>query len=614
MNGPALACALLLALATVLSWVRLLHWQRRREAGQPPRYARLAVLLLAQPLAAGLLYLALFPPPVATEGGRLTVLTAGADTTAAAATGETRIALPEAPAGGDAERVPDLATALRRHPGTQALQVLGGGLEARDRDAARGLPLDFAAPPEPVGLVELDAPLHVGRGDAFAVRGRVHGIEGARVELLDAAGQVLDRQPPGEDGRFRLGGTARVAGLADYTLRVLDASGRPHERLPLPLQVTEPAPLRVLLLAGAPNPELKYLRRWAVDAGVDLQSRIAAGAGVDLGDGPVAMDTATLGGFDLVVLDERAWSSLSSAQRRGLDEAVAAGLGLLLRATGPLPADLQRQLQAWGLHASTGNTVVEAMLDEGFGAGEDERAATLHARIGPGTADAPRDADAPAIALPALQRRDLRIDGAAVLPLARDSKGQALAAWTAHGRGRVGVVGLADSYRLVLSGRADRHGEFWSYAFATVARATHATRVAPMSPARQGERLVLCGLGEGAPLLPPDGDGVPLVIDPAVPGACAAAWPRHAGWHWLRQGDDPPMPLHVSAADEGLALQAAQRRDATLRLAAQAPSAAPATAGQPRRGPSWPWLLGWLLLASALWWFERRTRAQGAAQ
>ncbi|AKC86644.1 hypothetical protein [Pseudoxanthomonas suwonensis] len=614
MSGPALACALLLALATVLSWARLLHWQRHRAAGQPPRRGRLAVLLLAQPLAAGLLYLVLFPPHAATQGGRLTVLTAGAETTAPAIASETLVVLPEAAAGSDAERVPDLATALRRHPGTQALQVLGGGLEARDRDAARGLPLEFAAPPEPVGLVELDAPFRVGRGDAFAVRGRVHGIEGGSIELLDPAGQVLDRQPPGEDGRFHLAGTARVAGLADYALRVLDARGQPHERLPLPLQVTDPAPLRVLVLAGAPNPELKYLRRWAVDAGLDLHARIDAGAGIDLGDGPVAMDAASLGRFDLLVLDERAWSSLSSAQRRGLDEAVAAGLGLLLRATGPLPADLRRQLQAWGLHASAGDAAVEAVLDEDFGAGEDGRAATLHARIGPGTADAPRSADAPATALPALQRRDLRIDGDAVLPLARDGKGQALAAWTARGRGRVGVVGLADSYRLVLAGRTDRHGEFWSHAFATVARGMHAPRVVPPSPARQDERLVLCGLDDGARLLPPDGSPIPLVIDPAVPGACAAAWPQQAGWHWLQQGDDPPVPFHVTARDDGLVLQSAQRREATLRLAAQAPAAAPAAAGPPRRGPSWPWLLGWLLLVGALWWFERRKRAHGEVE
>ena len=49
--------------------------------------------------------------------------------------GQPRVALPEAAASDGSERVPDLGTALRRHPDVRTLHVVGDGLEARDRDA-----------------------------------------------------------------------------------------------------------------------------------------------------------------------------------------------------------------------------------------------------------------------------------------------------------------------------------------------------------------------------------------------------------------------------------------------------------------------------------------------
>ena len=101
-----------------------------------------------------LLYFALFPPAQPIAAGTLAVLTADA---AASTPGEQRIALPEAPANNGAQPMPDLATALRLHPGTRRLHVVGAGLEARDIEAARGIPALFSASPAPVGLVELQA-------------------------------------------------------------------------------------------------------------------------------------------------------------------------------------------------------------------------------------------------------------------------------------------------------------------------------------------------------------------------------------------------------------------------------------------------------------------------
>ncbi|KAF1719576.1 hypothetical protein [Pseudoxanthomonas wuyuanensis] len=603
-----LLIAALLGLAVLLAWWRLLRWQRRTAPGQRARGWRLALLWLGQPLLAVLLYFALLPPRVETEAGTLLVLTARA--TAAQSgehrSGEARVALPEAPRLAAAEPVPDLATALRRHPGTQRLRIIGAGLEPRDRDAARGFGIDYLPAPLPSGIIELQAPRQVAAGDAFRIHGRAHSVAGGSVELVDPGAQRVDRQALPEDGRFVLTGASRVAGLATFRLRLRDAKQQLLEEIPLPLQTASGAPLRVLVLAGAPGPELKYLRRWASDAGLRLHTQISVGGGLQLGDAPLALNAANLSGFDLLVVDERAWSGLGAGARGAVAEALREGLGVLLRVTGPLSDSDRRQLRALGLDPGSGRESANVRLPQTSGDN-----AMLRARLGPGSGHAPIDDEHPGAELPVLSRRVLGIGGDDLVPLLHDGEGKLLAGWRAEGRGRIAVWALTDSFKLALAGRSERHGELWSQAFATLARGTAQTMPVIDDDARQGQRVAICGLDTEAEteVTAPDGSRVPLRID-AVTGAraCAAFWPQHSGWHRLQQGDQQPSPFFVHASDTASALQMARMREATLQLAgAQPPTSktAPASGPSARRGSSWPWLLAWLLAASALWWFER---------
>ncbi len=308
---------------------------------------RIGVLLL-QPLVAVLLYFALFPPEGERAADRLVLATAG--TTAAQIDshreGSVVLALPEAPVLPGVTRVPDLGTALRQHPEASRLLVLGAGLSARDRETARGHALEFDAAPPPRGLVELWLPQQASLGARWQVSGRVQGVAGGAVELLDPAGRRADSLKLAADGRFTLRGNAPAPGHVRFNLRVRDAGAKIVENVALPLQVAPGAAVRVLVLAGGPSPEVKYLRRWALDAGATLHTQIALGAGLTIGDAPVPIDAASLRGFDLVVLDERAWRELGAGRKAALREAVRAGLGVLLRVTGPLsPADRRELLR-----------------------------------------------------------------------------------------------------------------------------------------------------------------------------------------------------------------------------------------------------------------------------
>lgn len=542
----AIVLAWLLAVAVIAASARTGWRFLRTPAARRPRGWRIAALLLVQVASAVLLYRALFPPTAPAPVGLLVVATAGADAVPAARGPAARtVAMPEAPALPAAARMPDLATALRRHPGTTRVRVLGAGLVPRDLEAARGLDLEFRPAPLPRGLVALWPPRDPRAGRRFEVGGRTHGLAGGQAELLDPAQAIVARARPDDDGRFRLTAVARDAGPATWTLRLRGADGAIAEQLPLALDVAPGARLRVLVLAGAPDPELKFLRRWASDADLALDTRIELGAGMQIGDAPARLDAATLAGYDLVVLDQRSWQALGD--RRGpLLQAVRGGLGLLLRlprATGPGDRTVLRQL--------------------GFEA-----------------------------------------DNGTVVPMLADTDGTPRARWRAQGLGRIGVAAFDHSYRLVLAGDGDRHGDLWAQVFSTLARARAAPGARIEGPARVGERISVCGLPADAMVDAPDGGRTRLHLDPASGArACAGLWPRVPGWHLLRAGE-AIQRFHVQADGAAPGLRAARLHDDTARLAA-APSARRAGAGPAVSGPRWPWFLAWLALAAAGWWLER---------
>ncbi len=568
----------LLAIGVLLASMRLLLGVRRLPANARPRTWRTALLLLGQCASAALLFLLLRTTTPADSIHTLHLLTAHAPATAAATprAGELWLRLPEAAPRQGIEPTPDLATALRRHPQVRTLHVIGDGLEARDRDAASGLQIQFARAPLATGIRDWWASPSVQSGDAMHVRGVSNG--GARIELLDPAGVRVDQQPLQADGAFGLQSPTRSPGLAIYQLRLRDANDKIIATTPLPVQVLPTLSTRLLLRSGGPDAELKFLRRWAADNHAKLQATIDLGGGMQAGDPPFALDTRTLSDTDVLILDDRSWNGLGHAGRTSVLEAVANGMGLLLRATAPLA--------------------------EGEALGLQVRAARLPASFKLPVIDA-NDA-----ALPALTRPPLRIDNPAGQTVLRDDRGNSLAAWRAHGRGRIGVWLPTDSYRLALAGRADVHARLWADAINSVARAR--TPVPRDLPALvyAGERTLLCGVGDAANILQP-GEAKPLrlAIDPRSGDQhCAAFWPKQAGWHRLVDAalvdGTSDSPFLVRSRDADPVLRAARTQLATAALVSDAPASGKPAAAEASL-PRWAMFLLWLAVTSPLWWFER---------
>ena len=568
--------------ALIIAAAALLGVWRTLRARASYALARIAL----QIVAAVLIYFALFPPRVDERfaAGTLVVLTPGVTPQQLTKLGNASatVALPGATARAGTEQVPDLGTALRRHPDTARLRIVGSGLPPRDLDAASALPIEFDAAPPANGIIERSTPTSVRAGSTFAINGRVQGNAGGHVELRDPAGAVVARAALADDGTFVLNAQAKTAGNVTFALRVLDGSGVQVEEMVQPIAVLPGDGLHVLMLAGAPDPELKYLRRWATDAGIDLASRIVLSDGISMQDGSAAVTPEALAQTDLVIVDERAWKALDANAKALLENATRAGLGLFLRVTGALPDAVATDWRELGFRVRPADIAQAVSLE--------------HNVATPDPASA-------------LSRRALIVDADDATPLLRGGDGSAVALWRSEGLGRVAIWWLADTYRIALAGDAAQFGTLWSRALATVARARGAAMPDLPADARVDQRSVLCGLAEGSFVEQPDGTHAPLTIETSDQGHhCAAYWPAFDGWHTLVSADRRAA-FHVVAANATPALVAARNADATRALASNQADAASPTSTRKIPAPRWPFFLAWLGVVVVLWWLER-TRAR----
>jgi len=546
--------------------------------------------LWLQPLAAALLYLSLFPPMLRLRDDTLTVLTPGAP--AAAPRGLPVVALPGAPVLARAESVPDLATALREYPGVRHLLVRGAGLSLRDREAVADRDLGFE-PAAARGFVALDWPSQVPLGREWQVAGRALP-PARRAELRDPAGVLVDAVDLDAEGRFVLAAPARGPGPVRFQLQLLGEQRALVDRASIPLVVTTGSALAILVRAGAVNPELKYWRRWAADAGLQTQVTADLTNGVSLRAGDARCSDAALARADLVILDARAWLDLADDEKLSLRTAVHAGLGLLLRVETPPPPAVVADWREFGF-VLTPAAARSVTLDRATGSRE-RTAFTL----------APVAVDAPT----------------SVVALAADDAAPVVW-WHADGLGRVGLSRLVDSYRLVLLGADERYAELWGGLLGTLSRPRPVAADAPRTPrdAWVLERAVICGLGAAASVRPAaDETAVPL--DVGADG-CAAYWPGLAGWQSLETGGNTSA-FYVRAADDAVTWRATLDRRATTELMqARPPDVARAATGSAalvaggegaetiatarrERMSRWPWACAWLLVMAGLWWRERR--------
>ena len=556
-----------IALATLAGLWR--GWRREQRIGSRLSWA--AVQLLASLV----FWFVLYPPERAWREEALTVIAPDKnDTGAALPSGQGIVALPGADAPARIERVPDLATALRRHPLVRELDIVGNGLPLRDQAAAAALPLRLHAPVEPAGLTDLRWTQRAAAGQQWFVHGSAT-VKDATVELRDPSGELVDSSALDADGGFTLSAPARIAGLARLELRLLDARKQRIDSASIPLEIEDGVALSAIVQAGAPSPELKYWRRWASDAGVRLDMRIALSDRLGMGDEGAALDAAALAKADFAVFDERSWLALDSSQKATLLSAVDQGLGLLLRVSSMPDASVLADWSAFGFVFAPGEAAASISLD---------RALLQREHLD-------------------FNATPLSIAAGSATPLLTDDRDHIIVAATSRGQGRIAVSMLLDSFQLVLRGDAGRYGSLWGRLISEIARPQQrqANRT-PIAVGWIGERQLLCDLGDTAQVIAASGEETRLIVSER----CAGYWPKQAGWHRLVDGEVHEA-FYVRDNDDAESLRHHRDRVATQALvSAHEPAANSARETGRKPIDRWPLLLLWLIPTALLWWRERR--------
>ncbi|HYH80613.1 MAG TPA: hypothetical protein VEX86_12490 [Longimicrobium sp.] len=469
----------------------------------------------------------------------------------------------------------------------------------------------FATAPRNVRSVDATATARPLAGRAAAVSFRVHGPAGdsARVFLTEA-GAAVDSLTVRADGRGNASGAFRVRpaaeGWREWGVRAVwprgDSAGATAGAW-----VDSAGPPRVLLRAGFPDWEAKFVVRALEESGARVETSMALGRGLAVEAGGGAISPARLARVDAAIVLDGA--PLTNGEAAALAEWASRGGGVLLQGdrAGAAGFGMVRPAAA------------DATVD----------GAAIRWSAPPELATLPRDRVA-------ASARPFAAVGA-VTSVAAEAPAGPLLAVRPLGRGRAAALAIGETWRWRMeAGRLAEHREFWRSLVDWLSSARPeplAIRLADASGAvgTRREVRVYDARGEaGAPVPPlvitrPGGaaDTVRLARDPAAPGVLRGSFVAAApGLHALSVDGQPPAagfravsPSPAESAESAvdadswarLSLLAARSGGGILPPDSLRPALARfASSPAAPRGPSVALLFALLLIAAAAEWAIRR--------
>lgn len=434
------------------------------------------------------------------------------------------------------------------------LACLGFPVYYRGKKDAK-LPAATGAPSvsAPSGVVAVDWRRNLERGDSLVVRGRWVG--GTGKFLLMGLGSVLDSAKVKDSGNFSLGVVPAQVGRAVYRLAVVEGKDT-VEREDVPVEVRMGGPLRVLLLAAAPDFENSFLMKWLSGGGHAVASRTLVSRGKTqeafVNREPVGLAALTpglLAGFDLVIADVAALPTPGSTER----------------------AVLQRQMEEKGL----------GLLVKVDSAGLDSMVRVMKGRVS-------------------------RV-------LERDSNGRVVLGSFLNRAGKVIFTARNTSYSRLLAGDRVGYADHWTRLLRTTARRVEAEdewSFLPDLPREREEVRVRLQTAVEMPQGVVGGAGerdaaVYLAQDAGLPYEWRGRyWSWNAGWHWVSRPGGDTTWWYVWPEEAWKNIKRAQK-SVEMRSAGEVPAVGEVAKRERMEFPR-AWFWGLFLLGTVLLWVERK--------
>lgn len=446
--------------------------------------------------------------------------------------------------------------------GIRSIALEGDGLRAAQWDDLPARPLMWKAPATPT--IQVDFPRTLALGRMFSLTVQRSWKEAGRLQLLAENGEVL-AEAKGE-GLLSVQWLPPLAERLVLKARLLDAKGKLVDQGPVPLTVLEPSPLQVRGRFGAPSFDLRTLNDLLAASNAVIDWQVELGKNLRRSESARAEMKAP----NLEIVDAAWFERAGEGARAALLARVAEGAPLLV------------------LGANAGEPGVWSR--------------SVGLRLAPQPADKTIGARLP------MASGGLNPAGAR----AGEWQGED-GLWTRDWQqGRIAWLGVGGWHRHAIE--EPRALALWWQEVLDRLRVQRNEDLAWLDPAElpvPQQRLEVCVRGDGlqharALAVPALGQVLAWQRRPErLDAACAAVWPRQAGWLHLRTEGGKPVDsqVYVYAPDEWTLWQRSQRRQATARYAARTPAAF--DAGR-RALPAWPFGVAFALAMLGLWWRERR--------
>jgi hypothetical protein len=410
------------------------------------------------------------------------------------------------------------------------LHVFGYGLTGAEwaelRAPLQAHAVDFHAGPRAAGIVAVDWPRRLLKGERLRVQGHWQGhpvklVLAGLGGVLDSAGDV--------NGDFSLGAVPAQNGCAVY--RLMAIAGRDTlEQEEIPVEVRSGRQLKILILAATPDFENTALANWLAGSGQQVASRTLVSRDkfqtsfVNMA--PRSLDRLTpslLAGFDVVIADATALPVEGGVELQALRRRVEEnGLGLIIK--------------------------VDSAGPGGVGIG------------GAGQAQIARAADS--MQPPYIRERP------GMRTLARDSFSRAAVGGGLYGAGKVVFTTLNTTYVRMLAGQRSAYAAYWAGLLGRVAREPELGERWQLIPALPRVREPVVAMVETGADMPQGvvgGEGVYLAEDADLLFDWRGTyWPERAGWKTLNTLNGDTTNIYIWPRESWVTLYREQRRRETL--------------------------------------------------
>jgi hypothetical protein len=417
--------------------------------------------------------------------------------------------------------------------------IAGEGLSKSHFNLLQHKTFHYLPGQKPIGIIEFLHPSLTYPGQLSVIKGKLNVEEFTILQLIDPAGKIdsLILNYPGEH-YFTFQVLPKQAGKVLYTLKTITSSN--EETVHVPLIISEPQKLEVLMLQLAPSFEMRQLKNFLTGQGHGIQVRSQLSksnfsyekVNTELKQ-ITSINNATLKNYDLLILENSTLEQLSRNEAEAITGATKAGLGVLL------------------LMDQVGNKNKQANLISRIALLKDDQD-TIHLSF--------YESSKKHI----LKKQRLIINPEQDIVPVLASNDKVLSAYHHQGFGKVAMQLLNETYQLRLSGDSTAYAAIWTDLISKSSRIksikTEIT-IADQFPYYPGVPLTFNMLSnEERPQLYYENQIVPITEDLLIDNQWSATMrPQKVGWNSVQLSDSTQYDFYVFDEHEWSALRLQQQ-------------------------------------------------------